>query len=248
MTGYNYSMHATWRVKPTSPSALGQRFLRTLDMIAQAAPEIGGWKVVDKLNYIKLANVELLSMDDARKMIGQVLENNVAVVDDMLDANYGYLLLGFNTPTITTRSISWMGSVGGRFGDRITLKAGDLDLPPDLDIVTYRLFRAALLATIAQWPSNWANAYAYRSDYDEVSPAPGIPPHPRSRYLIPWLSYLSARLSADFDPPAEILSERTPDGGLLMIATEERLDPTNPEQMRRSRMMAEIMIAHAGNP
>jgi hypothetical protein len=105
-----------------------------------------------------------------------------------------------------------------------------------------------LLTTITLWPSTWANAYAYRQDYYKMSPAPGIPPHPSSRYHIPWLSYLPARLSADLDPPAEILSERTPDGGLLMIAAEERLDPTNPEHMRRSRMMAEIMIARAGNP
>ncbi len=43
-------------------------------------------------------------------------------------------------------------------------------------------------------------------------------------------------------------AERTPDGGLLMIAAEERLDPANPDHMRRSRAIAEIMIARAGDP
>jgi hypothetical protein len=32
----------------------------------------------------------------------------------------------------------------------------------------------------------------------------------------------------------EILIERTPDGGVFMIATEERLDPTRPELLRRA--------------
>jgi hypothetical protein len=33
-----------------------------------------------------------------------------------------------------------------------------------------------------------------------------------------------------------------------MIAAEERLDPTDPDHMRRSRKMAEIMIERAGDP
>ncbi len=36
------------------------------------------------------------------------------------------------------------------------------------------------------------------------------------------------------------------DGGLLMTATEERLDPTNPEHLERARILAEIMIARTG--
>jgi hypothetical protein len=35
--------------------------------------------------------------------------------------------------------------------------------------------------------------------------------------------------------PQEIITERTPDGGLLMIAVEERLDPANPEHLCFSR-------------
>lgn len=41
----------------------------------------------------------------------------------------------------------------------------------------------------------------------------------------------------------EILTERTPDGGLLMSATTERLDPMNPEHLRRARIVAEALIA-----
>jgi hypothetical protein len=78
--------------------------------------------------------------------------------------------------------------------------------------------------------------------------APGIPSFPSSSYGIPWLSYLSKPLAAGLTPPPGLLSERTPDGGLLMIAAEDRLDPTNPEHMRRSRAMADIMIARAGDP
>jgi hypothetical protein len=49
-------------------------------------------------------------------------------------------------------------------------------------------------------------------------------------------------------PPPEIVTERTADGGLLMIATEDRLDPTDPEHLRRARIIAETMIARTGYP
>jgi hypothetical protein len=67
-----------------------------------------------------------------------------------------------------------------------------------------------------------------------------------SRFHIPWLAYLSAPLAANAILPAEILNERTSDGGLLMSATTERLDPTNPEHLRRARIIAETMIERTG--
>jgi hypothetical protein len=41
----------------------------------------------------------------------------------------------------------------------------------------------------------------------------------------------------------EILTERMPDGGLLMSATTDRLDPMNPEHVRGARILAETLIA-----
>jgi hypothetical protein len=47
-------------------------------------------------------------------------------------------------------------------------------------------------------------------------------------------------------PPPDITTGRTPDGGLLMTVTEDRLDPTNPEHLRRASTLAETMIAQTG--
>jgi hypothetical protein len=56
------------------------------------------------------------------------------------------------------------------------------------------------------------------------------------------MAYFNAERAARFVPPHDILTERTPDGGLLMIATEARLDPTNAGHMKQSRRLAEIML------
>ncbi|HEX8828991.1 MAG TPA: hypothetical protein VF778_12855, partial [Xanthobacteraceae bacterium] len=108
-------------------------------------------------------------------------------------------------------------------------------------------FRAALLATNVSWPPVWACAYASKMDYEKSPLFPGAELFPFSAFHIPWLGYLSAPLAAGLELPAEILTERTPDGGLLMSATEERLDPTVPEHWRRARVIAEIMIARDPN-
>jgi hypothetical protein len=118
---------------------------------------------------------------------------------------------------------------------------------PDPALVTYPLFKAALLTINAIWPASYAYASAYRLDYDTAPLFPGAELFPSSSFHIPWLGYLSAPLASGLELPPEILIERTPDGGLFMTATEERLDPTVPEDWRRTRMIAETMVARTGN-
>ena len=152
---------------------------------------------------------------------------------------------------------------GGKRGGTIAwLQTGSTNVAPDLTIVTYPLFKAAMLAIDAIWLPPWACAYAFRSNTVKVPESfpggvkgyrleslplvPSEPTFPESVFHIPWLAYLSAPLDAGLDLPAEILTERTSDGGLLMIAAAERLDPTNPEHLRRARILAETMMARTG--
>jgi hypothetical protein len=101
---------------------------------------------------------------------------------------------------------------------------------------------------IATWPCTWANACAFKMDYWEHSDAPGEAPMPYSIYHLSWMAYLSAERSAKLTPPTGVTWERTPDGGLLLIAAEERLDPTNPLHIQRSRAIANFMIDQLGDP
>ena len=91
-----------------------------------------------------------------------------------------------------------------------------------------------------------ACAYAFRMNYDKVPLFPGVALFPYSRFHISWLAYLSAPLAAGIELPPEIKSERSPDNGLLMIAADARLEPTDHEHLRRARIIADIMIAHTG--
>jgi hypothetical protein len=127
------------------------------------------------------------------------------------------------------------------------LELGSFRSPSDPAVVTYPLYKAALLAINASWPPPWACAYAFEGYCYEGALSPGAPPFPYSTFHIPWLAYLSAPLAKGLDLPAEILTERTADGGVLMIAAEERLDPSNGEHLRRARILAEAMVKHTGD-
>jgi len=57
---------------------------------------------------------------------------------------------------------------------------------------------------------------------------------------------LSAPLAVGVSLGPEIVSERTRDGGLLMIAAEERLELTNSTHLWHSLAIIRAMIAHSG--
>jgi len=75
---------------------------------------------------------------------------------------------------------------------------------------------------------------------------PSDPTFKDSVFHIPWIAYPSTPLAAGVTLPREIITEHTPDGGHLMIATTDRLDPKNPEHLPRARLILETMLARTG--
>jgi hypothetical protein len=60
------------------------------------------------------------------------------------------------------------------------------------------------------------------------------------------IGHPSAPLASGVELPPGTQTERSSDGGLPMIATEERLDPDLLEHARRARILAETLIARTG--
>ena len=135
---------------------------------------------------------------------------------------------------------------GGLIRDEIMLHVGGILNPTDPLILKYSLFREALLATSAIWQPTWACVAAIRRHYAEEPIVTGAPLFPDSAFHIPWIAYVSPARAVGLPLPAEIRTERAPDGGLLLTATDEPLDPTNPAHLRGARIVAETMIAHVG--
>jgi hypothetical protein len=252
-SAFKYSVRLPFAARPVSPEWLGSKFLATLDALTQIDSNIfPDWEVGD------LPAMKGYPLAAARPRIAEIISHNVRRDDLGLPwPESGYTAVALTTIGARSRRMrfcarTWLGVVW--------LDAGDAMVAPEPAIVTFPLFKAALLAITAMWQAPWACAQAFRSAYAEVPlegsssggghrlkrlpMIPAEPTFPQSIFHIPWFAYLSAPLASSVKPPPEIQTERTVDDGLLMIATEERLDPDIPEHVRRARILAETMIAH----
>jgi hypothetical protein len=240
---FSYCIRSDLPSNPESPASLGAKFARTLDALSSIDLTIfPNWEVMDFLarNSLPLAA--------ARPRIAAIVDNNISRDDFGQPEPYrGYSVGAYTGHGLGPRRMSLRIRSGGRNAGETDLQAGEPDMFPDPAIVTSPVFKAVLLAINAIWPPAWACAYAFRMGYDKVPLIPGAALFPYSRFHIPWLAYLSAPLAAGIELPPEIETERTPGGGLLIIATDERLEPTNPEHLRRARILADTMIARAGH-
>jgi hypothetical protein len=258
---YRYFIRSGWPERVEAAAAIGAKFVKTLDALSRIDAIFATWRVFD--NLFDTWRVSLLSLADARSRIAAIVENNVTR-DEFGKASLvrGYHAKARAGPFRDPRSVTSSVTAGARYENGTKLEFGEYDVAPDPAIITYPLFKAALLAINAIWQAPWACAQAFRSGailvpttefggvpgyrIDSVTQAPGDPGFPYSIFHIPWIAYLSAELAAGLRLTPEILTEHTTDGGLLMSATAERFDPTNPEHLRRARILAEVMIERTG--
>jgi hypothetical protein len=237
---YAYDIRSGWRGRPESPASIGTKFLNMLDALSGIDPTFGNWRVIDALGKASRPLAEV------RPNIAAIVEKNVARDDYGPSPRRGYHAAAMAGKFKDPRSTTFSVDAGGQFDSETHLEFGSWNVRPDPAIVTYPLYKAALLAINAIWRAPWACAYAFKLDYDKFPLIPGVPLFPFSRFHIPWIAYLSPALAVRFALPADILTERAPDGGLLMTATVERLDPTNPEHLRRARILAGALMARTG--
>jgi Immunity protein 52 len=239
---FDYSIRSAPSGQAESSSTLGTRFLNSLDTLNRIDPTLfTNWEIMD---FPASASIPLAA---ARPRIDAIVEANITRGDRGQPLpNYGYSCVAFTDNAAKSRNTTLSVKAGGKDEGHISLETGSYKVAPDPSILTYSFFRAVLLAINATWSPPWSCAQAFRVGYYKVPLFPGAPLFPYSRFHIPWIGYLSSQLAADIGLPPEILRENTPSGGLLMTATKDRLDPTNPEHLRRARILAETLIARTG--
>jgi hypothetical protein len=257
-THYHYFIRSSWEGRPETPSDIGAKFVETLDELGAVDPIFAAWQIAD------FHAESPFSLESARSRIAAIIESNVARDDcDQPCTNDGYHGVALAGTFKNARSAFFSVHAGGKYASRTELEIGDFlrRVRPDFSVVTYPLFKSALLTINAIWKAPWACAQAFRSGavatpinfggvratrLDVGLEVPNDPSFPYSIFHVPWIGYLSERLAYGITLAPEILTERTPDGGLLMSAAEERLDPANPEHLRRARILAETLIAATG--
>jgi hypothetical protein len=241
-----YDITSAWSRQPLAPAEVAEKFFQTLDSLNRIDPAFKNWSSSDEYDGEKpypLASVRA----DMAAWVGK----HIASEDHVEDVRLGYSVFGASgfEPDLepVARQALFAVQAGSAFKNYYLFDIGTIGGPADPRLTTFPIFRSVLLSLISIWPAPWASARC--AIWGERPPTlPGEPAFPYSGHQMPWISYLCAERAAKVVAPSGVSTERTLDGGLLMIATETRFDPTNVEHMRPSRLMAEIMMEHGGDP
>jgi hypothetical protein len=246
MNKYLYDLCSAWAGPAQDAATVGEKFLQSLDALGDVDPALSDWGT--KLEGSNFGQPIAKLRDDN---FTAFVEKPAPTNDYFDPPDDGYSLFAVNQfgegPYRNSKTIRFDLHAGSAFLNHYNLEVGSRWTPPAAEDVTYPLFKGAFSTLIGIWPAPWASMRV-TAPGAKSPPLPDGSPFPYSGFQMPWFSYLCAERAAKVDPPPEILTERTPDGGLLMIAAETRLDPDNPQHLIRSKMLAEIMIAHGGDP
>jgi len=96
----------------------------------------------------------------------------------------------------------------------------------NVDLITVSVLKPVLLGLVAAWDPDRATLYSVPYMHRLHEAEEQVPLFRSGR-----MTYLSLRYALRITPPAAALVERTPGGGLLMLATEEPFTVKNPEHV-----------------
>jgi hypothetical protein len=256
MNNYSWSTQSANSRGVEDSAAIGEKYLRTLDALGHIDPVLKGWIIWDSncsleeleawadAGALEPAPVRPIPLEQARGDMTALVEANVHRDDwDEPQPDEGYSLVANNGPDPTARSVCVSVTAGSEFNyNQWSVMFGDpARIPPDPALMTYPIMDGLFRTMTSIWPTPWAKLSGSVVDYEERPGIVGTTNVETFRHDITWMGYLSAECAPGFEPPADLISERTADGGLLLISAEERPDPANADQMRRSDLLTAIM-------
>jgi hypothetical protein len=245
MNEFHYSIRWAWKGRSETPASIAEKYRRTLNELSHSNPAFHDWGVGVTRKEGRLARLEVIS--DMESVVRANVKRDDWKKPDP-DSGYGMFATSdvFASENFVPHDLSLRFKVGSKWGNDIGFQVGGLMVPSDLRVATFSLFKSVLSILTSIWSPEWADAYIFKVGYQEPGVVAGIPVFPYSRFHIPWITYLSTPLAEGVTPPPGIQSEQTSDGGLLMVATQDQLDPANPEHMRLAKALADLMIAATG--
>jgi hypothetical protein len=237
MNTCSYSVVGRWSADAETPAVIGAKFLDTLDQLTPLAPVTRNWLFADQ------TTAKPIPMAKAAPDIATLIRRGVGKDDEGVDKRLGYRVFArggdvesqFGTP----RSVDVEVTSGSIWDNQVKFAIGGLSDPFDPELVTYSIYKSAFDILGSIWPCPWLEAHLFAS-----SPSSLIgrsQSSPRTDTVFPWILYLSAPLAAGCPIPTELIRDPTPGGGVILSATQDRLDRDNPEHIRRSRMLQTII-------
>jgi hypothetical protein len=224
MTLSRYTIHAFWGPRRETPEALAVRFDNLIYRLASIDPVFGNWIWVGR-------QPKPIAFATIRSHLAEKIAAAITRGDDgEPEPVYGYGFGTVNSLETTRRSIE-LGIRGGSwakasfYSNTAHIETG-WRVEPDPEIVTYPVFKAALLALAECFEVTFCNSF----------PTDLMDLWPRGRkFRLGWMSYVSPRFAPLVTPPQTAIVEYRPNGGLFMAATDETFITANPKHLAVAR-------------
>ncbi len=141
---------------------------------------------------------------------------------------YGYSFGVVNSMHVQPRAIGVRVHAGSWNISNYVTNDADIHTPwrgtPDAALISFPIFKPAVLALAESFDATWCSAYP--ADIHRFW-SHSVPPH----YRLAWISYVGPRFAPPISPPATGIVEYQPNGGLLIAATDEPFDTSNPAHL-----------------
>jgi len=227
-----------------TPADIGLGLKKMLDEMSGAGPLFADWGLIGKRRAKGFT-----PFDQVRGDMTTLVRGNVARDEFEENPNDGFTVFGRSrTTTYKPGDPSLTINAGSKWKNYVALSAGNLMFPVDPSTVSYPEFKKAFQAISANWPCPWASLGAFPvmqlKGSLEISHA--FPWRPI--FGMAWMAYLSAERAAGLAVPHELIAERQSDGGLLLVATEEPLDPHSPQHAKACALLNDILAERGANP
>ncbi len=152
---YVFSIRSEWHGRVERPAAIGAKFVNMLDALSRIDPIFSDWLVAGFPNpssgdhETDTLNMKAIPLASARSRIAEIVENYVVRNDAYEpDPDGGYKAFATTNELDGPRVAGVSVDAGGKYDGSIVFRFGELLVPPDLRLVNYSLYKAALLAIV----------------------------------------------------------------------------------------------------
>jgi hypothetical protein len=228
MTGEVNHVEAYWRPRGETAQDCAVRLNRMLEGLAKAHPAFSHW---NKQAYSRAAaNKPAWAMPPNVDELARVFEKGLVHKDipRIPWPEMGYRVSAWNgrDPPYGASLSVWPGSYGAA---RSLPNRVDLSLkracPDNTDLINTAVLKPALLSVATAWEPD----YAVVVPWTYWPHAFGDRGYPQLRSG--WMTYLAPKYACRLMPPPIATVELVPNGGMLLLATEEQFDMHNPQHL-----------------
>jgi len=223
----SYKLYAFWKARPESPESCAQHMARMFEELAAIHPAFSRW-YEQTMDLVPPPDKPFCTMPPRVEELAAKLYagRHIADASGEVMPQLGYSISAWNGNR-GSQGLALLMNFGA-YTERMTepnrfnFNFHKLE-PGNESLLNAKVLEKVLLAVVSAWDADWGviETWGYEG---RLKNADGQLFRPWGG----WITYLSPGYASRISPPRNVKAEKTPNGGLLILATEEPFNAGNP--------------------